>query len=225
VSVLYLVRHGQASYGAADYDALSPRGEAQAAALGTYWGRLGIRFDRCWVGPRRRHRQTYERAASACRALGLELPPATALDELDEHSGQQLLHGAGGGTLAAIAAGDRQEHLRAFRHMMRRWVRGEIETPAALEPWASFRRRATAAVERITAAAGRGSRIVAFTSGGPIACAAGAALGLDDEAVMELSWWLRNGSVTELLFDRRRTSMIAFNASPHVTDPDLLTHI
>ena len=31
---ILLVRHGQASWGAADYDVLSPLGERQAAALG-----------------------------------------------------------------------------------------------------------------------------------------------------------------------------------------------
>ena len=37
---LYLVRHGQASFGAADYDRLSERGEQQSVWLGEYFARL-----------------------------------------------------------------------------------------------------------------------------------------------------------------------------------------
>jgi len=36
MGTLYLVRHGQASYGAADYDQLSPRGALQARRLGSF---------------------------------------------------------------------------------------------------------------------------------------------------------------------------------------------
>jgi hypothetical protein len=36
VGNLYLIRHGQASFGAADYDVLSPVGERQSLALGEH---------------------------------------------------------------------------------------------------------------------------------------------------------------------------------------------
>ena len=39
MGVVLLVRHGQASFGAADYDVLSPLGERQAAATGAVPGR------------------------------------------------------------------------------------------------------------------------------------------------------------------------------------------
>ena len=43
MSTLYLIRHGQASYGEADYDRLSPRGVEQAKAVGfiAYWNQSG----------------------------------------------------------------------------------------------------------------------------------------------------------------------------------------
>jgi len=37
MGTLYLVRHGQASFGAADYDNLSELGHKQSARLGEYW--------------------------------------------------------------------------------------------------------------------------------------------------------------------------------------------
>ena len=58
MSVLVLVRHGQASFSADDYDRLSPAGEAQARRLGDYWTRQAEVFDEVYVGPRRRQQQT-----------------------------------------------------------------------------------------------------------------------------------------------------------------------
>ena len=45
MSSLALVRHGQASLFADDYDILSPLGEAQARHLGDHWARRGEVFD------------------------------------------------------------------------------------------------------------------------------------------------------------------------------------
>ena len=47
---LYLIRHGQASFGADDYDVLSTVGERQSVALGEHLARLGLRLDRCVAG-------------------------------------------------------------------------------------------------------------------------------------------------------------------------------
>jgi broad specificity phosphatase PhoE len=56
---LYLVRHGQASFGAADYDNLSPLGEQQSQQLGQYFQSKNLRFDAVYAGTLRRHAQTY----------------------------------------------------------------------------------------------------------------------------------------------------------------------
>ena len=42
MSTLYLIRHGQASYGEADYDRLSPRGIEQARAIGRWAASVGL---------------------------------------------------------------------------------------------------------------------------------------------------------------------------------------
>ena len=60
---LLLVRHGQASYGAADYDQLSERGWEQSRRLGHWLARGGHRFTTVVVGGMRRHRQTAEAVA------------------------------------------------------------------------------------------------------------------------------------------------------------------
>ncbi|MCP4247678.1 MAG: histidine phosphatase family protein, partial [bacterium] len=65
----------------------------------------------------------------------------------------------------------------------------------------------------------------AFTSGGATAAAVGLALGLDDEKVLELSWRVRNGSLTELLFSGDRLTLDTFNATPHLREKRLVTYV
>jgi broad specificity phosphatase PhoE len=42
---IYLVRHGQASFGAENYDQLSTLGQQQSQRLGEYFAQKGIQFE------------------------------------------------------------------------------------------------------------------------------------------------------------------------------------
>ena len=55
---LYLVRHGLASFGAADYDHLSAMGVRQSVRLGEYFAHKGVCFEAVITGTLRRHTQT-----------------------------------------------------------------------------------------------------------------------------------------------------------------------
>ena len=67
---LILVRHGQASFGADDYDQLSHLGTQQGIRLGGYWQQAAssparahsLDFDAVLIGSLKRHRQTWARA-------------------------------------------------------------------------------------------------------------------------------------------------------------------
>ena len=58
MSELYLVRHAQASFGAANYDQLSDLGHKQSRWLGDYMGMRGLKFDTLVVGDMVRHHET-----------------------------------------------------------------------------------------------------------------------------------------------------------------------
>jgi broad specificity phosphatase PhoE len=77
----------------------------------------------------------------------------------------------------------------------------------------------------MTGVAGGNQKVVAFSSGGPVAAAMGLALNLDDEKTLELSWVVRNAAFNEFLFSPGRFSLMTFNAVPHLTNPQLLTFI
>ena len=47
---IILIRHGQASFGAANYDALSDLGRTQARWLGEHFAKLGVRRARVICG-------------------------------------------------------------------------------------------------------------------------------------------------------------------------------
>ena len=58
MSSILLVRHGQASFGAADYDNLSDTGHEQSRVLGAALAARGVAPDVVVAGEMRRHRQT-----------------------------------------------------------------------------------------------------------------------------------------------------------------------
>ncbi len=73
MGTLYLVRHGQASFGAQDYDQLSELGKKQSVRLGEYWRERGLAFDAVLTGTLRRHAQTW---AGIAEGLGIAAPPS-----------------------------------------------------------------------------------------------------------------------------------------------------
>jgi broad specificity phosphatase PhoE len=229
MSSLLLVRHGKASALEADYDNLSEAGRTQARLLGEHWAAEKIRIDAVYVGPRRRHRQTLDEVALAFRAHALparHLPDAIPLDDLDEHHGLAVVMkavtnegGASDGEAPSLDA-----VLGTFKRITRKWARGEI-VHDDIESWRAFRERVVRGVRAMTADAGRGKTIAAFTSAGAIAAAVGESLGIADETVLDLSWSLYNGSITELAFTESRWGLRTFNATPHLRSPELITAV
>ncbi|MEM7582290.1 MAG: histidine phosphatase family protein [Acidobacteriota bacterium] len=232
MSLLCLVRHGQASVHAADYDCLSEHGEAQSRALGAHWAASSRRFDRVYVGPLRRHQQTHDAVAKIFQERDLAWPDPVPLAELDEHQGPEVIahHRADLYRQAGLEDPgqddvDQRETLRRYLRIYqlgtRQWIRAELETPSGLESWSTFRDRIRIGLEAIVARAIKGERVVAFTSGGATAAAVGLVLGLDDEKILELSWRVRNAALTEVLFSGDRLSLDSFNTTPHLTDDQL----
>jgi broad specificity phosphatase PhoE len=237
MSVLVLVRHGQASFFADDYDVLSPAGEAQARRLGDYWSSRDEVFDEVYVGPRRRQQRTAELVGARYQTAGRSWPEPVVLAELDEYD----LGGLVGRLSPALVEQDHAfadlvsayrastgEHDRArsfqlmFETLLTRWQVALPETDTALdgiESWPAFRDRVRRGLQRITNRPGRGRRVAAFTSGGFIGTAVGLVLAVPDRTCLELNWRLRNCSLTHLLFSPGRLTLDDFNTLPHLHDP------
>ena len=66
MTTIYLIRHGQASFGAESYDQLSPNGELQAKLLGRYFERILKEAPYVVAGSMQRHQQTAQLALAEC---------------------------------------------------------------------------------------------------------------------------------------------------------------
>lgn len=237
MSRLILVRHAQASFGSTDYDQLSAVGEEQARRLGAHWAAQEMEFDQVFVGPRRRHQRTAELVGAVLLQRGLPWPEAVSMPEVDEYAGLEVFRASqpqlmqSGFDAATLAAGvhhppaaSSNELLKTFQSIMTRWVRGELSVPD-VETWKEFRIRARCGLDKMLDGATRGRQIVVFTSTGPVAAALDLSFGLDDERMLEMSWQLRNTAVSEFVFSAPRFSLNIFNALPHLTTAELITHI
>lgn len=220
MSRLILVRHAQASFGSADYDQLSAVGEEQAKRLGAHWAGQGMKFDQVFIGPRLRHRRTAQLVGAAFARAALPWPEAVSLPELDEYAGLEVFRAS----MPPHPNGSSVDLLKAFQGAMLRWVRGELMV-SGVETWKEFRVRARRGLERMLDSEAQGRLVAAFTSSGPVAAALDLAFGLDDERMLEASWQLRNTAVSEFVFSAPRFSLNIFNALPHLTAADLITHI
>ncbi len=236
MSTLSLIRHGQASFLAEDYDQLSETGRLQSQRLGEYWANTGTRLTEIYYGPARRHRQTGEVAARAYQAAGFGWPEPVTLEEFDEYQAFELLRAAVPALVethpeiarleSEYRGAAQDQRLRAFERLFQAvtvlWVREEIQAPG-VEPWRDFCARVQRGLARIMSTGGRDRRVAVFTSGGPIAAAAQSALDLNPVRTLELSWASLNASFSEFAFSGERFSLASFNRRPHLEDARLLT--
>lgn len=222
MSTIHLVRHGQASFGSADYDRLSTLGERQVTHLRDHYARIGQPIDALYSGTLRRQRATAEILASLSGGSEINLHPA-----FNEYDAETLLkaHSKHAGLpLAALQGADARPDPRAFQRRLeqagRAWIAGELES-LGVESWHVFRSRVAVGLEDIMQQQGRSRNVVICSSAGTIGAAVGHVLGLDDEGALKLSWTLFNSSITRIRYDDARRNLEVFNAVPHLeSQPD-----
>jgi broad specificity phosphatase PhoE len=230
---LLLIRHGQASFFEENYDRLSPLGELQSRKLAEYWMRYEVQVDRVYTGPLERQRRTAEVVAETYASAGKPWPEITVLSELSEYEAERYLkeyipkliethppiRELHDNLLAAEEIHSKgRVYQKLFEAAVLAWIRGEVETDG-IEKLDAFDNRVNAGLDEIVTEAEGGARVAAFTSGGPCGMAVKRALGCGLEAAIELTWMVKNASMTEFLFTCDRFTLSAFNAIPHLEDP------
>ncbi|MET1077955.1 MAG: histidine phosphatase family protein [Pseudomonas sp.] len=231
---IYLIRHGQASFGADDYDVLSPLGVRQGELLGDHLAELGIHFDRCLSGDLRRQQDTGRAALGRLHAAG-QTPPAletdSAFDEFpaDEvirahlpdllHVEPDALH------ILRNAASHRAEFQRLFAQVIDRWVSGEHEKDGLIS-WQGFLEQVQGGLQRVLQQAQGHQRIAIFTSGGTISALLQLIIGLPAIKAFELNWQIVNTSLSCLKFRGNEVALASFNSHVHLQllkAPELIT--
>lgn len=225
MSRVFLVRHGQASFGAADYDNLSPTGHEQSRVLGVALAARGIAADVVVAGEMKRHAQT---AAAVLDGSGW--PAEVAVDagwnEFD-HLQVLAVH-----ERPATVEGESEKAAfqRWFEQATSRWTSGDHEASYD-ETFAAFTARVEAALARILDSVPRKGTAVVLTSGGPIAWAAASLLADDSRTRTDL--WLRlnpvsiNTGVSTVVRGASGSTLVSFNAHDHLFadgTSDLLTY-
>lgn len=211
------MRHGQASFGAADYDQLSPLGQQQCQRLGAFWRARGQRFDAVFSGTLRRHAQSL---AALAEGWGGALPAVNIRPGLDEYDSAALIRAIHPEPLAAPrdAEGVKQ-HFRLLRQGLLAWMRGD-SAPQGMRSHAEFSAGVLATLDEVRALGG--GEVLILSSGGPISCALAQVLQAPAESAIELNLRLRNSALSELVFNAQRLSLHSFNGLPHLQDEPAL---
>jgi broad specificity phosphatase PhoE len=234
MSSLYFIRHGQASFGAGNYDRLSDLGISQSRILGEYLASLGVVFDEAYTGEMARQGDTARMVLGARPGQGSAFP-VEVRPEFNEYSSDEVFR------LQLPAVLEAEPHLRPlseriftdrkafqliFEKTMMRWISGRHDLPGC-ETWVEFSRRVRRGVERIMEESGRGRTVALFSSGGPLCILMQKALDLTDESALRVNWTVKNASVTVFLFNGNRLTLSSFNSTAHLEqqkDPKLLTY-
>ena len=216
MGTLYLVRHGQASFGAADYDHLSELGRRQSVRLGEYWRERGMQFDAVITGTLRRHRQTWE---SIAEGLGLQSDNALRWPGLNEYDSEAVIATIHPGKLERPDSPEMyRHHFRLLREGLGAWMQGRT-APAGMPSYVDFLAGITSALDHVRNNH-HGANVLIVSSGGPISTAVGHVLGTSLETIIELNLRIRNSAVTEFAFTPKRHTLMTYNTLPHLDGPD-----
>jgi len=230
MAAIYLIRHGQASFGKADYDQLSEKGSMQSQLLGKCWQSFPAP-DKMFSGDLLRHEQTLENFLQGY--LGDK--PSTVLHSgFNEFNHVELLtrYDAQWKNFADMAAlTSRQPEAnkvfqKEFSLALKRWVCGKYDGDY-IESWPQFKKRCIAALDDVINQELSAKKtlnnitpsknICIFTSGGTISVLVQHVLGLSDQNALAINQQLRNTGITKLLVSKNKLSIDYLNNYGHLT--------
>lgn len=205
MGAVYLLRHGQASFGTADYDVLSAAGELQAKVLGEELRRRAVPVRAVWSGTLRRQLAT----ASAClpaAGVDLEVREDARWNEYDHiglvPEGQSV-----------DPAGSARRFQELLEDALRVWLSSGSSSGGGT--WESFSGGACAALSEVFDGLPGGGSALVFTSAGVIAAVCTGLLGLPPEGFLALNRTMANASITKVVRGRSGVSLLSFNEHAH----------
>lgn len=232
MTTIYLIRHGQASFGAESYDQLSLNGELQAKLLGQYFDQILKEAPYVVSGSMQRHQQTAQLALAECFPEA-EIQTDNAWNEFNH---QQVF--------ARYEPRFNEPHLlkqdvakednpraylaKIFEGAIERWTGGDYHHEYD-ESWPHFKNRVETALQNLCdeLAKSKPRYAVVFTSGGVISVAAGKLLELNANRTFALNWAIANSSMTTLRLVGNEPQLLSLNEHHFIKaeDPSLLTWI
>lgn len=229
MGTLHLVRHGQASFGADNYDALSDIGVVQSTLLGQWIAQTHQTVTRVVIGPAQRHRQT----AHAClQAAGLHDMPMHVEQGFNEFNHEEILiryepqwaDRAQFRQMLAASGNPKRTFQQLFSQAVARWTSGQFDADYS-ETWRAFQQRCCTALQAL--AETPGEAVWVFTSAGAISAAVQGTTGIPDDRIFDVNWTLLNTGVSQWLYQSERLSLSMLNTCGHLQSQrrqDLFTY-
>lgn len=204
---LLVVRHAQASFGADDYDKLSPLGHEQSRLLGALLKARGWQPDRVVTGALRRQGETLQLMGFA---------PEEVHAGFDEYDFYDLLNARFPEGVPNDVRQDRRTHFRTLRETILSWQADELD--GVKETWADFETRVADALAYATRAGAK--KVMVVSSGGPIGQMVASTLEAPAAQMMQVNLQVKNTSVTRFVFNERVRYLSGFNETPHLDVPE-----
>jgi broad specificity phosphatase PhoE len=215
MATIYAVRHGQASFGAENYDQLSELGCRQAAVAGDYFRDHGIHFDAVYSGDLSRQRETARLAIASQPTLVPHHIDARFNEIQNDEQLKCLLPEVIQLNPAVKALVDKglsssKDYQKVIDAVFNYWV-----SPACndtrLQSWAEYSGDVRQAMADVMREQGGGKTVGIFTSGGTLATLVAQVLGLNGEQTYQLYEPIFNCSVTQLFYNGDKVSLSYFN--------------
>lgn len=216
MSEFYLIRHGQASFGADNYDQLSEVGYQQSIWLGEHFRALGIGVDQIITGNMLRHKQTAEGIIQGLGRQDSTLIEHPGLNEFDFHNVVDAYLKQHPEQMPKDKS-DVRPYFKILKNAMQCWLKNELDGDVR-ESWAQFEQRVHGALQYIQSQHS-GQRLLVVSSGGAIAMSLKQILGYSDEMVLNINLQVLNSSLTRCFFGANSIRLASFNATPHLDTP------
>ena len=222
MTIIHLVRHGQASFGKKDYDNLSEIGLEQAFRLGQYFKTLNINFDKILVGTLKRQIQTYNQIIKSYdKSIDYESTPL-----LNEYDVKSVLMGyVKGRCLTKDELHDQKIHFNLLRSAVAAWSENKISRYVN-ETWYEFDERAQKCLKIINNT--KPKSILVVSSGGTISMILKQILSLPSYQFVNLHFQIFNSSYSKIIISEFGMSLSLFNSIAHLDNQknsDLITYV
>ena len=233
MAAIYLIRHGQASFGSTDYDKLSEKGHKQSIMLGQKWP-SDVVPDKFYCGDLLRHGQTLNGFTQGYQGEEIPMTIHSGFNEFD-HVDILTNYNAQWQNFAKMSEDinrlkiSNKTFQREFSQALNRWLSGDKDHEYK-ESWPQFKVRCIRALQDIIGQELANNRkvstslndekkskdILVFTSGGTISVIVQHILKLSDKHALQINQQSRNASVTKLLFSEKMLSVDYLNNYSHL---------
>ena len=225
---LYFIRHGQASMGAKNYDALSELGMTQARLLGEYFKVNEISFDQIICGTQVRHKQSAQHFLSGYHTQDSDSDlPITYLKEFNEYNFEAIIkaylkcHPA-----KKQEAYSNKDLIRLLKDSLTSWSQDELNHNSIShgkfneldESWVQFQQRIHKGLLKLQSDFYQSDTLI-FTSGGPIAQIVSQILNIPTNNCIELNLSIQNTAITQCICQQDSIRLDSFNSTSHLDAP------